>query len=302
MIVMTRLLGWVLAALAVASVAGCGATGSWAASSGKLRVVVAFYPLEYAVQHIGGEHVEVAPLTKPGGEPHDVELTPRQVGRVATADLVVYEAGFQPAVDAAVRSEAHDHAFDVSIAARLDLAATGTESSGRDPHFWLDPLRYAAVGDAVAQRLAALDPAHRTAYESNARAFRGTLTTLDAEFRIGLAHCRHTELVTSHAAFGYLSRSYGLHQEGITGLDPEAEPDPATLARIADHVRASGATTVYAETLVSPEVVKTVARETGARMAVLDPIEGITDVSAGPDYPSVMRANLATLRTGQDCP
>jgi zinc transport system substrate-binding protein len=300
MIVMTRLLGLLLAALAI--LGGCGLASSWGATHGRLRVVAAFYPLEYAVRQIGGPHVEIAGLTKPGGEPHDVELTPRQVGRVATADLVVYEAGFQPAVDAAVRAEAPQTAFDISPAARLDLGAVGAESAGRDPHFWLDPLRYADVGDALAERLAHLDPAHRVAYESNARAFRATMTTLDTQFRTGLAHCANLELVTSHAAFGYLGRRYGLHQDSITGLDPEAEPDPGTLARISAHVRATGASTVYAETLVSPAVAETVARETGARLAVLDPIEGITGVSAGRDYPAVMRANLATLRTGQDCP
>ena len=298
---MKRLLGWLLAALALAALGGCGLPSSWAASHGRLRVVAAFYPLEYAVRQIGGSHVEVASLTKPGGEPHDVELTPRQVGRVATADLVVYEAGFQPAVDAAVDTEAHRTGFDVSPAAHLDLKAVGAESTGPDPHFWLDPPRYADVGDAVAQRLARLDPAHRAAYEANARAFRATMTTIDAQFRTGLAHCTTTELVTSHAAFGYLGRRYGLHQDSITGLDPEAEPDPATLARISQHVRAAGATTVYAETLVSPAVAQTVARETGARLAVLDPIEGITSASAGRDYPSVMRANLQVLRAGQEC-
>ena len=124
---------------------------------------------------------------------------------------------------------------------------------------------------------------------------------LDREYAAGLARCRSTELVTSHAAFGYLAQRYGLHQEGITGLDPEAEPDPASLARVAAHVRESGATTVYAEVLVSRDVARTLARETGARMAVLDPIEGITDESEGEDYFAVMRANLATLRSGQEC-
>jgi zinc transport system substrate-binding protein len=278
-----------------------------------VRVVAAFYPLQYAVQQIGGPQVAVVGLTKPGGEPHDVELTPRQVGRVATADLVVYEHGFQPAVDAAVSREARDHSLDVSAAARLEpLAAHGIDAhegkdahsdhGALDPHFWLDPHRYAGVGDAIGHALATRDPAHAAAYEERAARFRASLGGLDADFTAGLAHCTNHELVTSHAAFGYLAERYGLHQEGISGLDPEAEPDPATLARVVDHIRRTGATTVYAETLVSHEVAATLARETGARLAVLDPLEGITDESAGPDYFSVMRANLSTLRTGQGCP
>lgn len=311
---MRRALPLSVAALAVAAVSACGAGGGQTAGGGqRLQVAAAFYPLEYAVSRVGGDHVSVLGLTKPGGEPHDLELSPKQVASVAGADLVVYEKGFQPAVDAAVANTPKGNMLDVSAAARLDLQGTqeeapagqvghGKERTAVDPHFWLDPMRYADVADAIADRLATQDPAHATAYRDNARALRSDLTGLDNDFRTGLASCRVKELVTSHAAFGYLARAYGLHQEGITGLDPEAEPNPAELARVVRHVRESGARTIYAETLVSRAVADTLARETGTKVAVLDPIEGITSASAGTDYLAVMRANLATLRKGQDCP
>lgn len=308
-----RVLAVPAAALALAVVSACsGDAGGATADEGRLTVSAAFYPLQYAASRIGGDRVEVTSLTRPGAEPHDVELTPRQVAQVAGADLVVYEKGFQPAVDEAVRDQAKESALDVSAAARLDLQSAGdghehesgsehAEHAATDPHFWLDPMRYADVGDAIADQLAGRDPDHAAAYRANATAFRADLTALDAEFRTGLESCRVKDLVTAHAAFGYLAEAYGLHQEGITGLDPEAEPNPAELAAVADHIRETGATTVYAETLVSEDVARTLARETGARLAVLDPVEGITSASAGRDYLSVMRANLATLRAGQEC-
>jgi zinc transport system substrate-binding protein len=304
-------------AVAIAVLSGCATSEGRGADGDRLEVAAAFYPLEYAVSQVGGDHVAVTSLTKPGAEPHDVELTPRQVGSVAGADLVVYEKHFQPAVDDAVQGQAKDHAFDVSPAARLTLAATedGHDHAGesaaehdehaaegaRDPHFWLDPLRYADVGDAIAAELGRRDPAHATAYTSNAQAFRAQLTSLHEAFTAGLAHCAVRDLVTSHAAFGYLAEAYGFTQESITGLTPDAEPNPAAMASLTAHIRESGATTVYAETLVSEAVARTLARETGARLAVLDPLEGITSASAGRDYPSVMRANLATLIAGQEC-
>lgn len=311
-----RPLGLLAGLLSIAMVSACGATGGRGADDGRLDVVAAFYPLQYAVQQVGGTHVAVQGLTKPGAEPHDLELSPRQVGSIAQADVVVFESHFQPAVDAAVRDQAKRTALDVSTAARLDLVAvedghedgTGGETeeehaahSSRDPHFWLDPMRYADVGDAIAARLAERDPANAAAYTTNAKAFRASMTTLDVEFRTGLAHCAVDELVTSHAAFGYLAQTYGFHQESITGLTPDAEPSPAAMAELTSHIRETGATTVYAETLVSEDVARTLARETGARLAVLDPIEGITSASAGRDYPSVMRANLQVLRAGQEC-
>ena len=305
--------------LCTALLGACGAAQGEgrgdAGDAATLKVGAAFYPLEYLVAQVGGEHVQVQALTKPGAEPHDVELSPRQVGGVAQSDLVVYERGFQPAVDSAVDGEAADHSLDVSRSARLDLVAVEEDHGGgtreehadharagtADPHFWLDPVRYADVGDAVAAALTARDQAHAAAYQQNAKAFRARMVALDEEFRAGLASCRVTDLVTSHAAFGYLAEAYGLRQESISGLTPESEPSPGTLAAVSRHVRATGATTIYAETLVSQDVAQTLSRESGARLAVLDPIEGITTASKGKDYPSVMRANLATLRAGQEC-
>jgi zinc transport system substrate-binding protein len=317
MIVMkARLLPALLSAVALAGVTACGTDGGSSSSGGDgLEVAAAFYPLQYAVEQVGGDRVSVTGLTKSGVEPHDLELTPKAVGALSEADAVVYLKGFQSAVDEAVETQAKDKGFDVTSTARLDIPAAPEEHEGEseaeheehaqegasDPHFWLDPQRYAEVGEAVAARLGELDPEHADEFRSRAADFTARLTTLDSEFKVGLKTCDSRELVTSHAAFGYLADAYDLHQEGISGLSPEAEPDPATLGRIASFVKDEGVKTVYAETLVSPAVAQTLARETGARLAVLDPIEGLTDESAGKDYFEVMRSNLAALRAGQGC-
>jgi zinc transport system substrate-binding protein len=299
-----------LAAAAAVLLPGCAAAD--AGDDGRMPVTAAFYPLEFVAQRVGGEHVAVTTLTRPGVEPHDLELTPRAVGRLAGATSVVYLAGFQPAVDQAVRTQAREAALDVTSAARLTLPPGGEhagesaeehadhEGAG-DPHFWLDPTRLADVAGAVADDFARRDPAHAAAYRANAEALVADLTGLDAEFRAGLARCRTRELVTGHAAFGYLAERYELHQEGVAGVSPDVEPDAATLRDLSAHVREAGVTTVYSESLVSPALAETVARESGADVAVLDPLEGITDASRGNDYLEVMRANLATLRAGQEC-
>jgi zinc transport system substrate-binding protein len=284
------------------------AAGDRAAAGGTLSVVASFYPLQYAAERVGAGAVRVTNLTRPGAEPHDLELSPRDVAAVADADLVVYLAGFQPAVDDAAGAQAAGRSLDVSAVARLDLrgteedAAGGAAHDGVDPHFWLDPTRLADVADAVAARLGVVDPPRAATFTANAVALRADLTTLDGQFRTGLANCTSRDLVTSHQAFGYLAQRYRLTQVGITGLTPDAEPEAATLAKVTDFVRAHDVATIYYETLVSPAVARTVASETGARTAVLDPIEGIADTSAAPDYLGVMQANLAALRAGQPCP
>jgi len=139
------------------------------------------------------------------------------------------------------------------------------------------------------------------AYRANAEALVADLRTLDHEFEAGLAQCRSDELVTAHAAFAYLADRFGLSQEGIAGLSPDSEPDASTLRELAAHVAEHGVTTVYSETLVDPALARTLARETGATVAVLDPLEGLTDASAGTDYLEVMRDNLRVLEQGQGC-
>lgn len=284
-----------------ALVTGCSTTpGAQAGDRDAVAVAAAFYPLAFAVEQVGGPHVQVTNLTKPGAEPHDLELTPAELSLLTRAPLVVYARGLQPAVDEAVRARPADAVLDVTPAARLQVLPGAPAGQGPDPHFWLDPVRYADVGRAVADRLAEVDGDHAAAYRAAARDFAARLDALDREFRSGLGTCRSRDLVTSHAAFGYLARAYGLSQVGISGVSPDAEPDPAQLAAVAALTRDRGVRTIYAETLVSPALAETLARETGAKVAVLDPVEGVA-AGSGADYFTVMRANLAALRTGLGC-
>ena len=149
--------------------------------------------------------------------------------------------------------------------------------------------------------MAELDPDNAATFEENAAALRADLEELDAEMQGALSNCRVTTLVTSHDAFGYLGDRYGLEVVGISGLEPSQEPTPAALAEITEVVEERGVTTIYTETLIDPAVAETVAAEVGTQTAVLDPLEGLTDKSAGEDYLAVMRANLETLQQGQSC-
>jgi zinc transport system substrate-binding protein len=299
-------------ALALGATTACGADS--AADSGRLAVVAAFYPLQFITEQVGGDAVRVTNLVKPGAEPHDLELNPRQVAQVADANLVVYLKDFQPALDDAVRQEAADQAFDVTSVAPLVAAGTNHEGVGeepapgeshgpaenKDPHIWLDPTRLAAVADKLADRLAAADPERAADFRGRAGQLRAKLQQLDTEYAEGLKTCQRREVVTSHAAFGYLADRYQLRQVAITGLSPEQEPSPQRLAEVAEQAEQYKTTTIFFETLVSPKISEAVAREVGAKTAVLDPIEGLEPGSKD-DYLSVMRTNLATLRTALGC-
>ncbi|MGQ0616095.1 MAG: metal ABC transporter solute-binding protein, Zn/Mn family [Acidimicrobiia bacterium] len=299
--------------------AGCGDDESTSApsasSSGPVAVVTGFYPLAEAASRVGGDRVAVANLTPPGAEPHDIELTSRQVDSIEDATLVLYLGeGFQPAVEE-VAARSGGIAVDLLDGQDL-LDGTGHghdeaeaeaghegEGDGADAHVWLDPSRMEGIVERVRDALIEADPDGADAYRANADRYRAELAELDRDFATGLADCERDAIVTSHAAFGYLADRYGLTQDALAGLSPESEPDPQRLAELADEVRAEGVTTIFYESLVAPDLAETLAREAGVGTAVLDPIEGLTDdqVAAGATYESVMRENLVALRSALGC-
>jgi zinc transport system substrate-binding protein len=292
--------------LLVSLVLGLAAASCGQGSTGSERLVVAaFYPLEFLAQRVAPD-ADVRNVTPAGAEPHDLELTPGDVQTLDDADLVLYlGSGFQPALEAAVEGKetAVDLLSGLELIAGSDEHGHGDEEEHAsedeselelDPHVWLDPMRFALMAEAVGEALG--DPAAAADLVAD-------LKELDGELREGLAECERDVIVTSHAAFGYLADAYGLRQVALSGLSPEAEPSPRALEGLVTEVREVGATTVFFETLVSPRVAETVAREAGVSTATLDPLEGLTqdELDAGEDYFSVMRSNLRTLRSALGC-
>lgn len=270
-----------------AAVAGCGGTSATHPPGGGPRIAAAFYPLAYAAEQVAPPGAEVDNLTPPGAEPHDLELTARDVERVRSADLVLLLGhGFQPQLEAAAGTGER-------VLRLLETPGLHRHPND-DPHVWLDPVRYSLIVKRIAAAL------HRP---RAADPLVAKLGALDRDYRRGLRTCARREIVTSHEAFAYLGERYGLRQVAITGLSPEAEPTPKRLASVVRTVRQTDATTIFFETLVSPRIADTVARETGAKTAVLDPIEGLTSAAQKHDasYFTVMRSNLTNLRRALGC-
>jgi len=290
---MKRWMALLLAAALLPALAACSSTGR--TDDGRPIVAAAFYPLAWLAERIGGNQVEVRSLTSPGVEPHDLELSVRQLLDISNAGLVLYERGFQPSVDAGIDQNAEGRVVDAGAVVHLE------QLDGQpDPHFWQDPARMATLAQRVGSELARIDPSHRHDYRLRTRAVVGELHHLDRAYADGLASCRLTTLVVSHDAFGYLAK-YGLDIHGIVGLSPDAEPTPAAISELEDLIRTDGVTTVYGETLASPRIAETLAREAGVGVGVLDPIEGLSDATADQNYLTLMRANLATIQKGSDC-
>ena len=299
---------------------GCSAETS---GGTKPLVLTSIYPLQFVAERVAGEDADVTNLTSPGAEPHDLELTGKQVAELSDAGLVVYIDGLQPAIDKALSQASPQQAIDLMDHVRTldapeaegeheaeaeheeghekEAEEDGHGHGSTDPHVWLDPENLVDGANEIASALSKLDPEHANSYKQRARKLTADLTALDNEFMTGLKTCERRTLVTAHAAFGYLARAYDLEQIPIAGLDPSQEPSTSDIARIASEVEHEKVTTIFTERLVSPAVAQTVARETGASTAVLDPLEGLADATSDDDYFSLMRANLAAIRKANGC-
>ena len=312
-------------ALALSACSSTAPSSSSGAKDGTLTVMASFYPLQDLAEKIGGEHVTVTSLTPAGAEPHDLELSPKTVDALSSADAVIYLAGFQSAVDEAIEQQAPKTVIDVSPAVQLVEAgvdanhpseeededtdeAQSSEADGHedhhhdmsaDPHFWLDPVRMANAATLVGDKLAEANPANAEMYKTNAKALMDELTSLGNDLVSKTSTCQIKTFVTAHTAFGYLADRTGLTQVGISGLDPDSSPSPARLAEISQIAKDQGVTTIFTEALIDPKIAQTLADDLGITTAVLDPIESQTDPSK--DYSGVMNDNIDALTKALNC-
>lgn len=289
----------------LACLAGCS---SQAPPSDRLSVAVSFYPLEFLAERIGGDNADVWSMLPEGTEPHDVEPLASDVARLEHADLFFYNGlGLDAwAEDLAKGLPKTVHAVRVTDGL-TDLLTLDTKRDRQfgafDPHVWLDGGLIQAIARDIGSNFAAADPEHAAEYGKRTAGLVAELRSLDERYRQELADCQRRDIITGHDAFEYLGWRHQLTMHPIAGISPEAEPSPRDLARLSDMVNELGITTVFFETLTSPELSETLAREAGATTAVLHTLEGITaeQRAANEDYLSLMKENLASLRTALDC-
>ncbi len=292
-----------LGALLTSVPAGAAARdGTGTGRAPRLQVAAAFFPLAAVARSVGGPGVRVVDLTPPGVDAHDVEPTTEQVDALLDADLAVVLGGsFQPAIERV--AERRD---GPTLVWRALLDGEARRRLDDDPHLWLDPVRYEDLAARLGERLARLDPDRADGYRRRAAAFGRALRELDTFATATLTECTRDLLVTSHESFGWLADRYGLREVGVTRGSPDAEPDPARVADLADRARREGVTTVFSEPLASDRVARTLAREAGGLRTVdLDPLEGLGGrrgaIGDGTDYLRVMRRNVDRIATALGC-
>lgn len=293
----------------VAVLSGCAAPNT-AENGGTddektLKVMASFYPMyDFAVK-IGGDKAEVINMVPAGTEPHDWEPAVTDIRNLEEADLFIYNgAGMEHWVNDVLASLDNKRLITVEAAGSVTFKADSGLGEGPaekdveyDPHVWLSPMNAKKEMEAIKNAFITADPGNQEYYNSNYEQYAARLDELDREYREGLADLPQRDLVVSHEAFGYLCDAYGLNQIGIAGMSPDSEPDPARMAEIIDFVKENRVKVIFFEELVSPKIAEAIARETGASVQVLNPLEGLSDeeMKRGEDYFSVMEENLRQL-------
>ena len=265
----------------------------------KIKVVTSFYPLYEIAKQVGGDYVEIKNLVPPGAEPHDYELTPKDIASVYESQiLVVNGAALEPWLDR-ISTDLKNQSKTVVV----DESKLFPDLVSGDPHLWMNPVQYSKEVDVFVKALSGVDPAHLDYYQTHAQRFKKLLADLDNEFKNGLQQCALHEFVTNHAAFGYLSKQYGLTMIPIAGLSPDAEPSVKTIADLLKLIQQKNVHYILTESLVSHKIADTIAAEAGAKTLVLNPLEGLTvdEMAQGKNYISVMQENLKNLQIALEC-
>lgn len=292
-------------------VAGCG-NKQETAKTDKLQVVTTFYPMYDFTKNVVGDNGEVSVLMKAGTEPHDYEPSAKDIAKIADSDVFVYNSEeMETWVGSVLKNIDTKKTVVIDASKEIKLLEGSHEeededhdhdheghSHAHDPHVWLDPVLAKEEVNAIKEGLIQADKTNKASYEKNAKTYSDKLDALNEKFEAGLKDAKNRTFVTQHAAFAYLAARYDLKQVAISGISPDQEPSPAKLAELNDFVKENNIKVIYFEETASPKIAKTLAKETGATLAVLSPIEGITkeDQDQGIDYIKVMENNLKALQ------
>ena len=291
--------------------AACGNTNKEADKKEDLTIVTTFYPIYDFTKEIVGDEGNVKLLIPAGTEPHDFEPSAKERAEISDADVFVYNSSdMEFFVDSLKDSVDSKQTLMIEAAKGIDRLesqeADEHEESEEghdhaheyDPHVWLDPVLAIKEVRTIAGELGEKYPDKKEIFTKNADAYIKKLEALDQKYSEELKNATNRTFVTQHAAFAYLANQYNLEQVAISGVSPDQEPTPSRLAELKEFVKKNNIKVIYFEENASSKVAETLSNETGVKLAVLNPLESLTNeqIKAGENYISVMEKNLEALK------
>jgi len=267
-------------------------------AEGKLRVVVSFYVLEDLTRMIGGDLIELIDVMPSGSEPHEFEPSTQTMMTLSDASLIfILGNDFEPWFSDAYDNVKHEGQTVVVLSDGIPTLVN-EDTDQIDPHIWTSIHNLIKIMDKIKTVLIEKDPAHQSTYLANFDKAKADFLALDQEYQAVVDARVRDIFVTNHAAFGYLAQDYGLTMIPIMGLEPDAEPDASTMARIIDLVKLYDIPYILYEDEANADVANAIALETGAKTGILRPGESLNEdqLKAGEDLLSIMKQNLTWLK------
>ena len=275
---------------------GCGSqTPAKQDTTEKIKVVASFDAMKEITQAIGGNKVDVTTIIPEGIEPHDYELKTSDVQKLQEAKLFVYNGlGMEAWADKAIQTASADNLMSVALAEHVQpIELTDPEEieehGAYDPPAWLGLTSAKEEASAVKDALIKISPEDKEYFEKNYMAFADEIDKMQEEYMKKVANATRKEIVTGHAAFGYLCRDLGISQESVEDVFASGEPSAQKLAELTDFCKAHNVKVIFTEDLVSPAVSETLAKEAGAKAEAIHTIESAED---GMTYLARMKDNL----------
>jgi zinc transport system substrate-binding protein len=285
-----KIISGVLAILMGVMLIGCGAkteTTTQNTTNDKLNITVSIYPLKEFAEKIGGDKVEVTCLVPENMEPHDYEPKTKDFEDLTKSKAFIYNGlGMESWVD---KVNEVIKGKDVVILDSSTGVEARKEGNAVDPHIWLSLKNAEIQSENIKNTLVKIDEKNKDYYEENYNKFNEELESLYNEYKPKFDTLSKKNFITGHAAFGYLCRDFGLTQKSVENLFAEGEPTPKQLEDLVNFCKGNNIKTVFSESLASPKVSETLAKEVGAKVVPIMTLESKEDDKS---YIEAIRYNL----------
>ncbi len=278
----------------------------------KLNVVSSFYPIYFFTNEIGKDKINNTILVPSNVEPHDFEITTKDMIKLEKADIVFYNSRYfegyikqietnlshkvdfvECSKDVKLLEGHHHHHHD-------DKSQHHSENKdiAYDPHTWLSPINAKLICKAIYESLSEKDSKNIDFYKSNYNKTLKKLDKLDTDYKNNLVDLSNDTIIVSHMAFGYLCDLYNFKQVAIRGFDAESEPSAKDLANIIDFAKEKNIKVIFSEDFVNPKLSNILASELNIKVEVLSPIEGLNSKQNenNDDYFTIMYYNLEKIK------
>ena len=285
-----KIVSGILAMLMGITLIGCGANTenkTQNTNNDKLNIIVSIYPLKEFAEKIAGDKAEVTCLVPDNMEPHDYEPKTKDFEALTKSNVFIYNGlGMETWVDQ-VNEVIKDKG--VTIVDSSNGVEVRKEGDAVDPHIWLSLKNAEIQSENIKNTLVKLDEKNKDYYEENYKKFKEELESVYNEYKPKFDTLNKKNFITGHAAFGYLCRDFGLTQKSVENLFAEGEPTPKQLENLVNFCKENNIKTVFSESLASPKVSETLAKEVGAKVVPIMTLESKEDDKS---YIEAIRYNL----------